>query len=69
MSLPECPIQEQCQNYKSGNNKPPNNDVRNKVPCRSFLDMSCQMSLDIQLYLGETLTCDIEMVKKIRGKK
>ncbi len=32
MSLKICPIQEICKNYKSEGRKPPNNDVRDKIP-------------------------------------
>lgn len=63
MSMPLCPIQDLCPHFKSGN-KPPNQDVRNKFPCQSFLDMSCEESIRIQLYLGETIACDIKEVKK-----
>ena len=48
MSLQRCPIQEICVMYKSGGRKPPNNDVRNKIPCKSFLDVSCELSIRIQ---------------------
>ena len=48
MTLPLCPIQEICISYRTGSRKPPNNDVRNKVPCKSFLDVSCELSIRIQ---------------------
>ncbi len=43
-----CPIQEVCMKFDSGSNKPPNNDVRNKIPCKSFMDYSCELSVRIQ---------------------
>jgi len=66
MSLPICPIQHLCLKYNSGSNKPPNHHVRETVPCRDFLDMSCEESNRIQIFLGETLTCDITKVERIR---
>ncbi len=48
MSLKICPIQWLCQNYKVGGRKPRNNDVRNKIPCKLFLDVSCELSIRIQ---------------------
>ncbi len=69
MSMPNCPIAEICCRYTSGNNKPPNHDVRTKTPCKSFLDMSCALSVEIQLACGETLACDISKIKKIKEKK
>ncbi len=48
MSLKICPIQELCIMYKSGGRKPPNNDVRNKIPCKLFLAVSCELSIRIQ---------------------
>lgn len=60
-----CPIQDLCLHYKSGN-KPPNHDVRSKVPCKSFLNMSCEESVRIQIFLGETLACNIKKVRRIK---
>ncbi len=60
MSLRVCPIQDICINYKVGGRKPPNNDVRNKVPCKSFLDFSCKLTITIQLEaMGLIIACDI----------
>lgn len=65
MSLTNCPLSEVCPYYTSGDNKPPNHDVRSKTPCKLFLDMSCEESLRIQRFIGETLACPIN---KRRGK-
>jgi len=61
-----CPTQELCLHFESGDNKPKNHDVRNKFPCVKFLDMSCEESVRIQLYLGETLACDINKISRIK---
>ena len=61
-----CPIQDLCLYFETGDNKPKNHDVRNKFPCTKFLDMSCEESIRIQLYLGETLACDIGKINRIK---
>ncbi|KKN78492.1 hypothetical protein LCGC14_0350240 [marine sediment metagenome] len=68
MSLAECPIQDICQNFITGDNKPPNNHVRTIVPCKSFLDMSCEESVRIQAWLGggEGISCNIEKIGRIK---
>ena len=63
-----CPIQELCLYYDSGDNKPKNNDVRHKYPCKKFIDMTCEESIRIQLFLGEEIACDIEKIKRIKSK-
>ncbi len=51
-------------NYKSGSKKPPNNDIRNKVPCKSFLDFSCKLSIAIQQEaMGLTPSCKLTKVE------
>ncbi len=46
--------------YKSGTRKPSNHDVRNKIPCKSFLDFSCELSIQIQLEaMGLTPSCKV----------
>ncbi len=62
-----CPIQDLCQHFGCGDNKPRNNDVRNKFPCVKFLDMSCAESIRIQIFLGETLACNLEKIKRVRS--
>ena len=68
MSLKNCPLSEICVMYKSGGRKPPNNDVRNKIPCKSFLDVSCEMGMSLELWLAgpNGISCDIEKVKRLR---
>lgn len=48
MSLRQCPIADICINYKSGDSKPPNHDVRDKIPCKTFLDMTCELTSRVQ---------------------
>jgi len=69
MSLPLCPIQEVCLKYSSDSNRPPKQDVRNKIPCLKFLDMSCEMGVSLQTWLtGKAPSCDIEKIRKIKEK-
>jgi len=69
MSLKVCPIQEICQKYENGT-KHKGHLVRLTNPCKAFLDMSCEMSIEIQLFLGETLACKIDkhsaIIEKIK---
>ncbi len=60
MSLRFCPIQELCQMYDTRSRKPPNHDVRNKIPCKAFLDFSCALSVQIQQEaMGLTPACKV----------
>ncbi len=68
MSMPNCPISELCQNYTNGTKRRVHH-IRLTEPCTLFLDMSCALSIEIQLACGETLACDIEKIKKIKEKK
>ena len=61
-----CPIQELCQEYTTGDNKPPNHHLRITLPCKLFLDFSCEESVRIQIFLGKDMSCDIEKVNRIR---
>ena len=64
-----CYIQESCHDYLLGDNKPRNNDVRNKVPCIKWLDGSCDIEVGLRLHHGEIIACNIEDVKKKRRTK
>lgn len=69
MSLKLCPIQEECQFYESGDNKPPNHHVRKTVICPHWLKLDweiCQyMSYVAAVAIeGKDLACDINKVKK-----
>ena len=71
--MKNCPLHEECLEYESGDNKPPNHDVRNKYPCSKFIAMSCPALLEILPMVGEDMSCNREEVKvkktKLRGKK
>ncbi len=64
-----CAIQDVCLDFTTGDNKPKNNDVRNKVPCVSWLDMSCETGLDIYFKIkGEYPACNIKKIRRLKGK-
>ena len=65
-----CFIQEICQHYLTGDNKPNNHDVRNKYPCKRWLAMDCE-KMPLLAELGEYATgtvmmCDLAKIKRIR---
>ena len=63
-------MQDLCVDYTSGDNKPPNHDVRNKVPCSQFIALSCSALVEILPKVGESVACNVEEVKtKKRGIK
>lgn len=67
LSLKNCPIADICQMYDTGDNKPHNHDVRNKIPCKAFLDFSCILSITIQQEaMGLTIACDLDKIKRLR---
>lgn len=63
-----CYLCDTCPHYTSGDNKPSNHHVRVTVPCTKFLDMSCEMDINIRLFYGETIACDINKMRRIKGK-
>ena len=67
MSLPVCPIQELCLHYDI-NSKRKTHHQRMTNPCKLFLDMTCDESIRIQIFLGETMTCDIGKIESIKEK-
>ncbi len=69
MSMKLCPIQELCPKFEAGRH-PSNNDVRHKIPCKLFLDMSCEMGVSLELWLGEGegISCNIEKMNRLRKK-
>ena len=74
MSLPKCPMQEICQHYTTGDNKPKNNDVRHKISCYKWITMECEkigILAELQEYAtGEVMACNLEKIRKIkRGLK
>jgi len=64
MSLIQCPVQECCIHYETGDNKPKNNDVRNKYRCRKYV-RGCEMALYVETQImGLTVACDINKGKR-----
>lgn len=60
-----CPIQEDCKWFTTGDNKPPNHDVRDKYLCILFKRGKCAEQHDIQ----EGPACNIKKMNRLRGKK
>ena len=58
-----CPLQEMCVKYESGDNKPPNHDVRTKYPCVHFFDY-CKMYVEWMNWQGEVIACSINKGRK-----
>ncbi len=61
-----CHLQESCPHFDSGDNKPPNHHVRVTVPCKKYLADSCEMSMQVRVFFGETVACDIAKVAKVK---
>ena len=64
-----CEIQERCPKYDSGDSKPPNHHVRMSVPCVKSLNYSCDMDTQIRLWLGEEIACNLEKIRRLKGKE
>ncbi len=63
MSLKLCPCQDVCIHYESGDNKPKNNDVRNKFVCSKYLK-GCEYSMYVETQImGLTVSCEIDKRK------
>ena len=54
-----CDLQHACVKYETGDNHPPNNDVRDKCPCVKFLHSNCEMYLYWASWQGYTIACRI----------
>ena len=64
-----CALQELCLEFTTGDNKPKNNDVRNKMPCSKWVDMSCDAYVTIYFKLkGEYPSCNIKKRERLMGK-
>jgi len=60
MSLSKCPIQDICRHFSTGDRKPKNHDVRDKFPCTKFIDMSCELTVEIQTWaMGLVIACKV----------
>ncbi len=59
-----CYIQDICPKFSAGDNKPPNNDVRHKYPCASFIACDCKMYLNLHNWIeGKGIACKIRRAK------
>ena len=67
MGRKTCPIQDVCPKFDI-NGQGLDHWHRTHMPCHSFLDMTCQQSLDIQLFLGDEIACSIDKGKTAREK-
>jgi len=61
-----CPVQYNCPHFETGDNKPPNEHVRNTIPCTKFINDICPLPTDIRLFFGETIACDINKRRLLR---
>ncbi len=65
--MKQCPLQELCRDFNTGNNKPPNHDIRNKEICKHWLDMSCSAIPELYKKIkGKAPSCEIDKVKRIK---
>ena len=55
-----CDLQHACVKYETGDNKPRNNDVRDKYPCKKFVQSNCKMYLTWAHHQGYTIACRIK---------
>ena len=61
-----CPCQENCVHYESGDNKPRNNDVRNKYICIKYLKM-CELAVGYERdIMGLVIACPVSKSKKTK---
>ncbi len=62
-----CPLSEECRDFTTGNNKPPNHHIRTTEPCKSWLDMSCEAIPYIYKKVkGEYPACKINVREKFK---
>jgi len=62
--MKQCPIQHICTQYNSGDNKPPNHDVRTHYPCVHFTNSTCNEWLDEAYKNGDTIACNLKKRKE-----
>jgi hypothetical protein len=67
--MQQCPLAENCIDYTTGDNRPPNHDVRNKVICAKWLSMECSAIPEIYMKLkGELPACNIEKMRRLKDE-
>ena len=67
--MKQCPIQEVCQHYSNGS-KRKSHYARVSNPCKSFLDMSCEMGMALTRWIDgeDAIACDIGKIRGIKAK-
>ncbi len=65
MSIKLCYLQELCTDYTNGTKRKVHH-IRITEPCKFFLDMSCELCVQMQLKCGETLACEIDKIKRLK---
>ena len=61
-----CPIQELCPKYTNGTKRKVHH-IRLVETCKSYLDLSCEMGMRLQVWItGEPIACDIDKVKRLK---
>lgn len=63
-----CNLSEACPHYDNGDGRMKGHHSRTTAPCKKFLDMSCEMELNIRVFFGETIACDIDKMRRLKGK-
>ena len=62
-----CPIQYSCSGYGPVGREPPNNDIRDKYPCKGWLKIDCEMGLRLyKHYTGKYPACKVNKDRKIK---
>lgn len=64
--MKNCPIAYCCGDYKSGDNKPPNEHVRSIIPCKKFLSGECECGAYLQWWLEgkKGIACSLDKHRK-----
>jgi len=65
MSRKTCPIQDLCPKFDT-NGQPKDHWHRTHIPCQFFLDMTCEQSINVQLFLGDEIACELDKIKRLR---
>jgi len=68
-----CPVQDLCQHFSSGDNKPPNAHVRLTIPCVGWVTMNCKkmecLAELVEFSTGKVFACSIAKHKRLIGNK
>jgi len=61
-----CYLSDSCPHYVG--NEPANHYARVTVPCVKFLDMSCEMDINVRLFYGEEISCNIDKIHRLKAE-